>query len=284
MLTQEQREYLLPYAYNAALRAGAAILEVYEGGEDGYGVDVKRDKTPITIADRRAHDTIREYLSVTRVPLLSEEGREMIYDERRSWDLFWMVDPLDGTLEFIKRNGEFTVNIALMADNKPELAIMYVPYIGKMYFADTERGAFVKTGVSADPEASFGYDDLFSYAKVLPLATKANEPIKVGISRSHRTDETMMMIEAMRKLHPDLEVVEQGSSYKFGLLAEGAMDCYVRDTFTYEWDTAAGELILKLAGGDTIAMPGRDPLEYNKMTLLNPSFFARSKFMPKIKL
>ena len=116
MITREQKEYLLPKAYNAAIRAGAAILDIYNSGGP-IDVDIKSDRSPITVADRLAHSVIREYLGQTRIPLLSEEGREMLYAERKDWDLFWMVDPLDGTVEFIKGNGEFTVNIALMADN-----------------------------------------------------------------------------------------------------------------------------------------------------------------------
>lgn len=279
MLTQQQREYLLPFAFNAALRAGAEILDIYNGA-DRYEVYIKSDKTPITEADKRAHNAIRECLSKSRVPLLSEEGREMIYDERRSWDLFWMVDPLDGTKEFIKGNGEFTVNIALIADNSPVLSVMYVPYLEKIYFADSEHGSFIKTGIKADKLAEYTYDDIMARATVLPIAAKANSPIKVAVSRSHKTDDTYRFVENLKLKFPDLEVVEQGSSYKFGLLAEGAVDCYVRTTFTYEWDTAAGELILRMAGGSTVAIPNKEPLEYNKLTLLNPNFFCRSKFMP----
>ena len=123
MLTKEQIDYLIVHAYNAAIRAGARILEIYAGGD--FDVDMKSDHTPITLADRDSHELIKQYLSRTRIPLLSEEGRDLLYEERRNWDLFWMVDPLDGTKEFLKGNGEFTVNIALMADNEPTIGIIY---------------------------------------------------------------------------------------------------------------------------------------------------------------
>lgn len=278
MLTQQQRDYLLPKAYNAALRAGAAILSVYSRTEE-YDITIKSDKTPITIADRNAHNAIKEHLAQTHIPMLSEEGREMLYDERRGWDLFWMVDPLDGTKEFIKGNGEFTVNIALMVDNKPELAVLYVPYLGKMYFADSSRGAMMATDVAANADADFELDDIIAGGIQLPTASQANNPIKIAVSRSHNTDETLRLIDIMRRRFPDAEVVEQGSSYKFGLLAEGVVDCYVRTTNTYEWDTAAGELILAASGGRVVALPDKEPMEYNKITLLNPGFVCFSKFM-----
>ena len=131
MITLQVREYLLPCAFNAAVRAGAEIMKVYNNSEP-YDIEVKSDKTPLTIADRLAHNKIKEVLGETRIPILSEEGREMLYDERKNWDMFWLVDPLDGTVEFIKRNNEFTVNIALMMNNECVGAVIYVPYLQKV--------------------------------------------------------------------------------------------------------------------------------------------------------
>lgn len=279
MLTEEQRDFLFPKAYNAALRAGAAILGVYEH-EAEYDISLKKDNSPITLADRRAHNIIKEYLAQTRIPLLSEEGREMLFAERRGWDLFWMVDPLDGTKEFIKGNGEFTVNIALLADNKPVMSVVYVPYVGKMYFSVRDGESWMKEGVKADPDADHPMDIIIGNAQSLPLTKCRNKPVRIGISRSHNTEETFKYIELLRKKYPDAEVVEQGSSYKFCLLAEGALDIYVRTTNTYEWDTAAGEVILKGAGGSTLSLSGHIPLEYNKLSLLNPHFVCRNKHMP----
>lgn len=279
MTTQEQREFLLPKAYNAALRAGAAILEIYEGSDD-YEITLKQDHSPLTEADCRAHNIIKDYLSRTHIPLMSEEGRTMLYRERMGWDLFWMVDPLDGTKEFIKGNGEFTVNIALMADNRPVMSVVYVPYKGKIYYADESLGAFVKEGVFPEEDAEYGMDEILSGARRLPLTDRANSPLRIAVSRSHNTDETFALIDKMRAKYPDLEVVEQGSSYKFCLLAEGTVDCYVRTTATMEWDTSAGELILAMSGGATRKLIDNEPLKYNEESLVNPGFYCRSKFMP----
>ena len=242
MLNKEQTDFLLVNAYNAAVRAGARIIDIYTGDAD-YGVDLKSDHTPITIADRESHELIKNYLSQTRIPLLSEEGREMLYEERRNWDLFWMVDPLDGTKEFLKGNGEFTVNIALMCDNEPYIGIIYVPYIRRIYFAQRGVGSYLKTDVRPDCEASFDLTGLWCDSVRLPLRECANEPIRIAVSRSHNTDETFEHVARIKSVHPDAEVIEQGSSYKFCLLAEGAVEVYVRTSNTYEWDTAAGEVI-----------------------------------------
>ncbi len=276
MVTKEQLDFLLPPAYNAALRAGAAILEVYEQGTEEFDITIKTDRTPITVADRRAHNIIRDYLGRTRIPLLSEEGREMLYKERSGWDLFWMVDPLDGTKEFIKGNGEFTVNIALMADNIPVLGIVYVPYIGKLYFAAEGRGAFLRQEVHPEEDAEYSLNDIITGPSIpLPIIETPNNPMRVAISRSHNTPETFAVIDAMREKHPSLQVIEQGSSYKFGLLAEGKIDYYIRTSPTYEWDTAAGEAVLRLAGGSVAEYPSGQPLRYNKESLENPWFEAK---------
>lgn len=278
MINDKVRMYLLPPLFNAAVRAGAAIMQVYKNRDD-YDISLKEDHTPITLADRVAHRTIREYLGPTRIPILSEEGREMRYDERRNWELYWLVDPLDGTVEFIKGNNEFTVNIALMENNVCMGAVIYVPYFEKMYVAGRGAGAFLKECIAADPTADYSYDEIVRDWTPLPLAGEAahDHPI-VAVSRSHQTVETAERIAELRRAHPDLEVIEQGSSYKFCLLAEGRVDYYVRTTHTYEWDTAAGELILAEAGGVTRSLPGDGELRYNEEDLHNPWFHCRSKF------
>ncbi len=268
--------YLLCEVFNAAIRAGAAIMTVYKQRDD-YDVAIKSDRTPITVADRLAHKTIREYLGPTRIPVLSEEGREMRYEERRNWELFWLVDPLDGTLEFIKGNNEFTVNIALMENNVSVASVVYVPYIGRLYFALRGRGAYRKENVLPDADACYTYDAILHDARRLPCEEHPQRPLRVAVSRSHQTPETAEHIADLRRTYPDLEVLEQGSSYKFCLLAEGAVDYYVRTTHTYEWDTAAGELILAEAGGRTEALPDGSHFRYNKEDLHNPWFICRSR-------
>jgi len=277
MITEEIKRFLFPSLFNAAVRAGAAIMKVYKHQED-YDISVKSDKTPITVADRLAHTSIKESLGQTRIPILSEEGREMLYDERRNWDLFWLVDPLDGTVEFIKGNNEFTVNIALMENNVCVASAVYVPYLEKMYMADKGAGSFLKTGVAPDADAAYTYGDIMAGRRRLPLVDCANTRQRIAVSRSHQTPETAEYVAAARRHYPDAEVVEQGSSYKFCLLAEGAVDYYVRTTHTYEWDTAAGELILSEAGGYTRSLPANESFGYNKEDLHNPWFVCKSKY------
>ena len=275
-MTENIQQQLMAKAYNAAVRAGAVILEIYK--REDYHVSLKNDSSPLTIADRRAHETIKEYLGSTRIPILSEEGREMLYDERKNWELFWLVDPLDGTKEFINGNNEFTVNIALMSDNEAVAAVVYVPYISRMFMAVKGGGAYVKENVVAATDSEADYASIGEGLISLPVATKCNEPMQIAISRSHNTPETFAHIDAIRSCVPDVEVVEQGSSYKFCMLAEGTVDYYVRTSNTYEWDTAAGELILEESGGSTVAIDSGKHLAYNKELLNNPHFVARSKY------
>jgi 3'(2'), 5'-bisphosphate nucleotidase len=275
-MTENIQQQLLAKAYNAAVRAGAVILEIYK--REDYHVSLKNDSSPLTIADRRAHDTIKEYLGSTRIPILSEEGREMLYDERKNWELFWLVDPLDGTKEFINGNNEFTVNIALMSDNEAVASVVYVPYISRMFMAVKGGGAYVKENVVATATSEADFVSIGEGLVSLPVATKGNEPMRIAISRSHNTPETFAHIDAIRTCVPDVEVVEQGSSYKFCMLAEGTVDYYVRTSNTYEWDTAAGELILEEAGGSTVAIDSGKRLAYNKELLNNPHFVCRSRY------
>lgn len=277
MISNEVKRYLLPHLFNAAVRAGGAIMKVYKNSDD-YGIGIKNDKSPITIADRLAHNAIKEALGATRIPILSEEGREMLYDERRNWDLFWLVDPLDGTLEFIKGNNEFTVNIALMENNECVASVVYVPYLEKIYIAGRGAGSFVRRGVAPDCDAAYSYDDVLSGCERLPLGREDDRRLRIAVSRSHQTPETGEYVRRAMERYPDAEVIEQGSSYKFCLLAEGSVDYYVRTTHTYEWDTAAGELILAEAGGSARSLYDNEPFRYNKEDLHNPWFVCKSKY------
>lgn len=273
VIVAQIREHLLPKCFNAAVKAGAAIMNIYNNYDD-YDVTMKSDHTPITLADRMAHNTIKEYLGPTRVPILSEEGREILFDERRNWELFLLVDPLDGTVEFIKRNNEFTVNIALLADNECVGSILYVPCLKKMYVAAKGKGAYLIRDIEPCDNPQYEGKQIEAMLERLPLESSKHEGFRMAVSRSHQTPETIERVEQMRKLYPDMEVVEQGSSYKFCLLAEGEVDYYVRTTNTYEWDTAAGELILSEAGGTTKSYPEGEVLAYNKADLKNPWFEA----------
>ncbi len=275
MIDKNIKEYLLPYIVNAALKAGAAIMEVYNSKEK-CDIDLKSDNTPITDADRAAHTAIKEALGATRIPILSEEGREMLYEERRNWEMFWLVDPLDGTVEFINHNNEFTVNIALMSEGEAILGVIFVPCLKRLYLAARGYGATLSLDVEPNSTSNLSYEQICSNRVSLPLADKQRTTPRVAISRSHITPETYTYIDILREKRSDIEVIEQGSSYKFALLAEGDVDYYVRTTHTFEWDTAAGELILSESGGSTMALNTGDKLQYNKEELQNPWFECRS--------
>lgn len=277
MLQREQTDYLLAKAYNAAVRAGARILEIYRSGE--FNTHLKADNTPTTLADRQAHDTIKSYLGQTRIPLMSEEGRDLLFEERGGWDLYWLVDPLDGTREFIRgESHQFSVNIALMVDNEPFFGVVYVPAFDRMYFSDPERGAFVKTDVAPDAEAERTIAEVFAGARELPIATGPNDPPRVVVSRTSPSAETERFVEALRERCGGVEVVPTGSSYKFCLVAEGTADYYVRGTHSYEWDTAAAAAIAAAAGAHTTDLEARTPLKYNKQDLAQPFYLCVSKF------
>jgi 3'(2'), 5'-bisphosphate nucleotidase len=262
---------LLALALRAALAAGREILDVYAGPD--FGVETKSDRTPLTEADRRAHRTIVEHLAPAGLPLLSEEGRPIAYPERRRWDLFWLIDPLDGTKEFIKRNGEFTVNIALIRTGTPILGIVYAPTLGDLYTGCEGLGAY-KFKTDGRPSGVKEPDKILEAGERLPLSRPPG-PLRVVASRSHLTPETERCIADLKAEQSDVELVSKGSSLKFGLLAEGSADLYPRFGPTMEWDTAAGHAVAEAAGCTVTQADGTSPLLYNKEDLLNPWFIVR---------
>ena len=276
MLSEQIKRFLLPHTFNAAVRAGAAVMRIYEHRDDYDLSKYDGNFRSITAADRAAHEAIKHTLGQTRIPILSEDGREMHYEERCNWELFWLVDPLDGTREFIAGNNEFTINIALMENNVCAAAVIYVPYLHKIYFADRGFGSYVRDGVEPSADAAYTFDEIKQGARRLPLVAERHAHPLIAISRSHNTPETFAHVEALRRRYPDAQVIEQGSSYKFCLLAEGRVDYYVRTTHTYEWDTAAGELILAEAGGRLEALADGAAFRYNKRDLQNPWFVCRA--------
>ena len=276
MLSEQIKRFLLPHTFNAAVRAGAAVMRIYEHRDDYDLSKYDGNFRSITAADRAAHEAIKRTLGQTRIPILSEDGREMHYEERCNWELFWLVDPLDGTREFIAGNNEFTINIALMENNVCAAAVIYGPYLHKIYFADRGFGSYVRDGVEPSADAAYTFDEIKQGARRLPLVAERHAHPLIAISRSHNTPETFAHVEALRRRYPDAQVIEQGSSYKFCLLAEGRVDYYVRTTHTYEWDTAAGELILAEAGGRLEALADGAAFRYNKRDLQNPWFVCRA--------
>jgi 3'(2'), 5'-bisphosphate nucleotidase len=269
----------------ASLDAGQAILEVYESD---FAVDHKADKSPLTLADRRAHDIIVAALENTSHPILSEEGRSIPFETRRSWDTFWLVDPLDGTKEFIKRNGEFTVNIALIQDQRPILGVIYVPVTDTLYFGVQGQGAFkteqaLKTWQAAAPLAADPartITDLIGGGHQLPRADHERPYTIVG-SRSHSTPDVDRIVEENKRIHGTVDFISAGSSLKICMVAEGRADLYPRTGPTMEWDTGAGQAIAQAAGAEIVEFDSQKPLLYNKENLLNPWFTVRWPETPR---
>jgi 3'(2'), 5'-bisphosphate nucleotidase len=264
-------------AIQAAMAAGNVILSVYESD---FAVSVKDDQSPLTEADKRAHAVITKRLRASAYPILSEEGRDIPYAERRRWDRFWMVDPLDGTKEFIKRNGEFTVNIALIQKGRPLLGVIYVPVQKTLYLASGKTGAYLlqdprHLGKLADPEGKIDLHAIMAAATTLPCHKAADLPYTIVGSRSHGSPELEQFVAEQRQTHPDLQFVAAGSSLKFCLVAEGRARIYPRLGPTMEWDTAAGQAIAEYAGASVLRWDSPDPLTYNKESLLNPWFVVK---------
>jgi 3'(2'), 5'-bisphosphate nucleotidase len=253
---------LTDIAVKAAIKAGKEILDVYYNSD--FKVEFKADNSPLTIADKRAHNVITEILGKTEIPVLSEEGKTIPYVERKKWKLFWLVDPLDGTKEFVKRNDEFTVNIALIEENSPIAGVVYVPVTKELYWGNSS-GSF--KAIAEDENVPF------INIQKLPLALiKAN--FVVAGSKSHMNAETEKFIELLDTKGKPVEMKSKGSSLKICMVAEGNADVYPRLAPTMEWDTAAGHAIVKFTGKKIVQYENNKPLVYNKENLLNPWFIV----------
>jgi len=257
-MDQKKIKELIEIAKKASAEAGKAILEIYN--TEDLGVEIKGDNSPLTKADKAAHRVIVSYLIATGLPVLSEEGKSIDYNERAAWDYFWLVDPLDGTKEFIKRNGEFTVNIALVHKTSLAAGVVYTPVTGKLHWGIKGHGAYLEESgktLQLDGGRSSAYKG----------------PMRIVASRSHMSPETEEFINQ----YPNAEMVSMGSSLKFMVLVEGRADIYPRFGPTMEWDTAAAQAVLEAAGGSVIDHKTGAPLGYNKPVLLNNFFTAKAK-------
>ena len=268
----ENTKDLLCLAVGAAVEAGRHIMAVYDAPESQWEVERKADDSPLTRADREAHAAIAARLVGTGLPLLSEEGRHQPYDERSAWERLWVVDPLDGTKEFLKRNGEFTVNIALVDEERPVAGVVYVPATATLYFGAEGLGAYRLADYR--DEATPAWAELTDAARRLPLAEGRTDYVVV-VSRSHLSAETEAFIDEARHAHADVRTVPSGSSIKICLVAEGTADVYPRLAPTMEWDTAAGHAVVRAAGGDIVEAGNGATLRYNKRDLTNPYFIVR---------
>lgn len=263
-------DYILK-AVNATLLAGRDIMDIYLTDDEEFTVETKKDSSPLTVADKAAHTVILSALEPIGIPVLSEEGAEISYDERRQWDRLWIVDPLDGTKEFIRRNGEFTVNIALVEDGRPVLGVVYAPAAGTLYFGSRSTGS-CRCDVNTDFSLFRSFGRLVESSVKLPLPTNWNVYTVVA-SKSHRNPETDEFIAARKEEHGKIDIVSRGSSLKICMVAEGSADIYPRFGPTMEWDTAAGHAVAVFAGARVCDPTGKE-LVYNKPELLNPYFIV----------
>jgi 3'(2'), 5'-bisphosphate nucleotidase len=259
-----QKELLL-IALEAALKAGKETLKFYAGEFD---VLVKEDHSPLTQADLEANRKINEVLKDSGIPLLSEENKLIPYRDRKNWKQFWLIDPLDGTKEFINQSSEYTVNIALIEKGVPSLGVVYAPALQKVYFSERKLGSF-KAKIQVDDKPM----DILHDAKLLSVR-KPHKNLRVVASRSHISNDTKAFI---RKIQSQVKVGEMksyGSSLKLCMVAEGSADIYPRLGRTMEWDTAASHAVAVYAGCKVLNLEEKEPLHYNKENLLNPWFIV----------
>lgn len=270
-----------PAAVLAAYDAGEAIMAIYDGDLD---IEYKADQSPLTAADKASHELIMARLQAHwDLPVLSEESREVPYDSRRDWQDFWLVDPLDGTKEFIKHNGEFTVNIALIHDGRPVLGIVYSPALGLFYLGAEGAGArMLRRGEHFhDRDALVRALATASALPALPLPPAPGRPLSVVASRSHSNNATEAFIADLEKRNGRVELLSIGSSLKLCLVADGSADVYPRIAPTMEWDTAAAQAVAAAAGCRVVDFGSDEPLRYNKMNLTNPFFVVYGPSWPR---
>lgn len=258
----------LETAIEASINAGREIMKIYEGGD--FHITSKDDDSPLTLADKRANEIIIDYLKSHDIPVISEENKEIDYIQRKQWSQCWIVDPLDGTKEFIKKNGEFTVNIAFINQGSPEMGVIYAPALKTLYFAVVSESKAYRYKLNNEDIATH---EVLAQAEEIRPASKKGDCLKVVGSRSHMNSETEDFISKLKKEHgQDIEIVSKGSSLKFCLVAEGEAHIYPRFAPTMEWDTAAGQAICEAVGLSCIFRETGEPMRYNRENLLNGHF------------
>lgn len=260
-IDMQYKEINVQQIIDIASAAGAEIMGVYA---QEFDVEIKGDNSPLTQADRKANAVILQGLQTLHpgIPYISEEVKATAYDERKNWDCFWLIDPLDGTKEFIKKNGEFTVNIALIENGEPVVGVVYAPALNVGYVGIKGIGSFKYTDNGTQQEIS-NAQHYTSKQKVVVVA-----------SRSHLTDETLEFVEKLKAEGKEVDFLSSGSSLKFCLVAEGKADVYPRFGPTMEWDTGAAHAVALYAGKNVLNIETAKPLAYNKENLLNPYFIV----------
>lgn len=263
---------LLELSIKACIASGEEILRIYN---TNFEVDYKDDKSPVTIADKNASKVIEDILSISNLPFLSEEGKHTDYDIRKKWNTYWLVDPLDGTKEFIKKNGEFTVNIALIQNQIPVLGVIYCPVSMDLYYAAKSIGAYkLVFDFNKINSSNLTLDKLIHLSNKLPYINNQSSYTIVA-SRSHLSSETYQHIEVCKQKYSEISIVNIGSSLKLCLIAEGSADEYPRFGPTMEWDIAAGHAILLESGANVTDNETKQQMIYNKPDLLNNWFIAK---------
>ena len=258
----------LNIAIHAAIEAGFSVMEIYQN--QNINIELKADSSPLTQADLISNTIIHKYLKNTQIPILSEEEISTLYEERVNWKQCWIVDPIDGTKEFISGNGEFTINIALVINSIPVLGVVYAPALKVLYFAQDNLGSYK---VLIDEK--FNKNNILDTAVKLPSSINAEPIVRIVASRSHLSAETSDFVNQIKNLHPLVELISKGSSLKLCMIAEGDADYYPRFAPTMEWDTAAGHAICKYAGKLVIDWSTKNELQYNKKVLINNWFLAK---------
>lgn len=259
---------LLQISINAAVEAGIEILKIYN---EPFDVTIKDNNSPLTQADLAANAIINRFLQTTNIPIISEENKQLDFSIRKNWDTCWLVDPLDGTKEFINKNGEFTVNIALIQKNRPVLGVVFVPFTRELYYADVK----LKKAAKITLDNNFSIPGLLFPPEALIYRNgRSATLIRIVASRSHMSQETEAFIENIRKDYAEVVMVSKGSSLKFCLVTEGKADIYPRFGPTMEWDTAAGQAICEAVGVKVIDCVTSVSMMYNKETLLNNYFIV----------
>ncbi|MDC0909705.1 3'(2'),5'-bisphosphate nucleotidase CysQ [Flavobacteriaceae bacterium] len=255
----------LKLAIDASIQAGKKIIEIYNS--DNFNLEYKLDDSPLTLADTASNKIIENILETSNIPILSEEGNILDFNNRKDLKYLWIVDPLDGTKEFVKKNNEFTVNISLIENSVPVIGVIYAPALNVLYFSEKKLGSYKILITNLD---EFDHSNPLR----LPLEKKFKE-YKVLTSRSHLNDNTLDYIDNLKVNNLKVVSVPMGSSLKFCLLAEGLADCYPRFSPCMEWDTAAGQIICEEAGFKVIDLKTIKPIVYNRENLINNYFIAK---------
>ena len=260
---------LLSSSIEACLKAGEEILKIYE---TKFDINYKEDKSPVTEADLKANEIIKQTLSKHNLPFFSEESKNESFDIRNKWKYFWMIDPIDGTKEFIKKNGEFTVNIALISNNKPIIGVVYAPATGELYFGSPLDGANKINVINTEFNYLKDISVLINDAKKIPFTVSHNH-YSIATGRCSLNQDTKDYIKKIQSIYKNVTIIKLGSSLKICKVAEGHIQLYPRFHQTKEWDTAAAHAILKCSGGNLLNL-NNEELRYNKKDIKNPNFIA----------